>query len=144
MFRNLITMSLVAALSISAVILTGCESDAQLGALIGAGAGAGVGQAIGRNTEGTLIGTALGLAGGYIVGNEIEKKKEKEKQQAEMAQLRAQVNEQMNTVSVPITNSNGSVVEVKLRKQGVGYVGPRGEYYASLPTADQLKPVYGF
>jgi hypothetical protein len=50
----------------------------------------------------------------------------------------------MNIVTVNITNSNGSITPVRLRKQGVGYVGPRGEYYDKLPTEEQLKPIYGF
>jgi hypothetical protein len=50
----------------------------------------------------------------------------------------------MSYVTVNITNSNGSVSQVLLRKQGVGYVGTRGEYYNTLPTGEQLRPVYGF
>jgi len=50
----------------------------------------------------------------------------------------------MNIVVVNITNSNGSISQVRLRKQGVGYVGPRGEYYDQLPTGEQLRPIYGF
>jgi hypothetical protein len=73
---------------------------------------------------------------GYILGNEQDKKKTR----AEMDSLR----HEMSTVMVKVTNSNGSVIQVPLRKQGVGYVGPRGEYYDKLPTEDQLRPVYGF
>jgi hypothetical protein len=51
---------------------------------------------------------------------------------------------QVNTVTVNINNSNGSVSQVNLTKQGVGFVGPRGEYYETLPTEEQLKPIYGF
>jgi hypothetical protein len=122
--------------SLGLAFLVGCESDAQTGALIGTAAGAGVGQAIGRDTKSTLIGAGVGAAGGYMVGNEQDKKKTK----TEMGELR----QEMNTVTVNVTNSNGSVTPVTLRKQGVGYVGPRGEYYSSLPTSKQLKPVYGF
>ena len=49
----------------------------------------------------------------------------------------------MNVVIVYVTNSNGSVSQVRLKKQGVGYVGPKGEYYNHLPTPEELKPVYG-
>ena len=55
-----------------------------------------------------------------------------------------QLREEMNTVTVNVTNSNGSIIPVKLKKQGVGYVGPRGEYYDHLPTNEELRPVYGF
>ena len=60
--------------------------------------------------------------------------------QAEIGNLR----QEMNTMTVNITNSNGSVSQVVLRKQGVGYVGPRGEFYDHLPTGEELKPIYGF
>jgi hypothetical protein len=43
-----------------------------------------------------------------------------------------------------ITNSNGSKTSVKLRKSGPGYLGPRGEWYPSMPTNKQLRVVYGF
>ena len=73
---------------------------------------------------------------GYMLGNESDRKKA----QAERAYLR----EEMNTVVVNVTNRNGSIVQVPLRKQGVGYLGTRGEYYPALPSEDQLRPVYGF
>lgn len=57
---------------------------------------------------------------------------------------RDSIRQEINTVTVKVTNSNGSISQVKLMKQGIGYVGPRGEYYEQLPTEDQLKPVYGF
>lgn len=118
------------------ISLAGCESDAQTGALIGAAAGAGIGQLAGGDTEATLIGAAVGGGTGYIIGNEGDKKK--------AAADREQIRQEMNTVIVNITNSNGSVSQVRLTRQGVGYVGPRGEYYNQLPTEDQLRPVYGF
>ena len=119
---------------------SGCESDAQTGALIGAGLGAIAGQAISGDTEGTLIGACVGAAGGYMIGNEKDKKEDRER----AASDRAQIRQEMNTVMVNVTNSNGSIIQVPLRKQGVGYVGTRGEYYKTLPTEDQLRPIYGF
>ncbi len=123
---------------ITGVVLfgAGCESDAQTGAGIGALAGAGIGALAGGSTESTLIGAAVGGGAGYMLGNEGDKKKTKQ----EMEDLRGE----MNTATVNVTNSNGSIIPVKLRKQGVGYVGPRGEYYDKLPTEDQLRPIYGF
>ena len=99
-------------------------------------AGAGIGQLAGGDTEATLIGAAVGGATGYMLGNEGDKKKA----QAE----RDGLHQEMNTVMVKVTNSNGSIIQVPLRKQGIGYIGTRGEYYATLPTEDQLRPVYGF
>jgi hypothetical protein len=65
---------------------------------------------------------------------------DKKKAKAETDELR----QEMNTVTVNVTNNNGSITPVKLRKQGVGYAGPRGEFYDRLPTSEQLRPVYGF
>ena len=131
------TMILVmGCVSLAFALCAGCESDAQVGSALGALAGAGIGQLAGGDTEASLIGAAVGGAAGYMLGNESDK----QKAQAQVACL----HEEMNTVMVKVTNSNGSVVQVPLKKQGVGYVGTRGEYYSTLPTEDQLRPVYGF
>jgi outer membrane lipoprotein SlyB len=121
---------------LSLVFAVGCETGAGTGAAVGSLAGAGVGQLAGKDTEATLIGAAVGGGLGYIIGNEADKQK--------AAQQTTQLAAEMNTVTVFITNSNGSIVPVKLRKYGPGYLGTRGEYYSKLPSEDQLRPVYGF
>ncbi len=136
MKTKIITSLIVVCTGLGLVILAGCGSDAQTGALIGTAAGAGIGQLAGGHAESTLIGAAVGGGVGYIIGNEQDKKKT----QAEMTSLR----HEMNTVTVHVTNSNGSIIAVKLQRSGPGYIGPRGEYYPTLPTEDQLRPVYGF
>ena len=83
-----------------------------------------------------MIGAAIGGGAGYIIGNESDKQKARNE--------REQIRSEIDYVTVNITNSNGSISQVRLRKQGVGYVGPRGEYYSQLPTQEQLRPVYGF
>jgi len=130
------TILIAAAVSFGSLLIAGCESDAQVGSAIGALAGAGIGQLAGGDSEATLIGAAVGGTAGYMIGNESERQKAK----AERAYMR----QEMNTVAVNITNSNGSVCQVRLRRHGVGYVGTRGEYYHRLPTEDQLRPIYGF
>jgi hypothetical protein len=82
-----------------------------------------------------LIGGAVGAGGGYMVGNEADKKQMN--QQIQSAQ------QQANTTVVNITNSNGSITPVTLRRSGNVWVGPRGEQYMSMPTPEQLKPIYG-
>jgi hypothetical protein len=124
------------ALSLCTVFLAGCETCAQRGTAVGALVGAGIGQLVGRSPESTLTGAAIGGAGGYMIGNETDKRRARVE--------RAHIREEMRYVAVNITNSNGSISQVRLRKQGVGYVGTRGEYYHRLPTEDQLRPVYGF
>jgi len=126
----------VSGVSVGLAFFAGCESDAQTGAAIGSLAGAGIGQLAGRSTESTLIGAAVGGGAGYMIGSEQDKKK--------AAADRENIRQEMNTVMVNVTNSNGSVIQVPLKKQGVGYVGPRGEYYQTLPTGEELKPIYGF
>lgn len=47
------------------------------------------------------------------------------------------------TVTVWISNDNGSQTPVVLTKSGSGFTGPSGEYYSCLPTEQQLRAVYG-
>ncbi len=136
MFRQTTAILLIISMVLSLFILTGCQNDAQNTALIGTAAGAGIGQLAGRSTEATLIGAAVGGGIGYILGNESDKAKTAD----EMAKMRSE----MNTVTVHVTNSNGSIIAVRLQKSGPGYIGPRGEYYPTLPTSEQLRPIYGF
>lgn len=51
--------------------------------------------------------------------------------------------EDKQEVVVQIQNENGSLTPVLLKREGGSYVGPNGEYYKRLPTAEQLKPIYG-
>lgn len=136
MARQLLTFVVVGVVAGCGILSAGCESDAQTGALLGTAIGAAAGQAIGGDTEGTLIGAGAGAAGGYMIGNESDKQR-----------TRAQViaaEHTASTATVNITNSNGSITPVILRKNGNMWVGPKGEQYMSFPTAEQLKPVYGF
>ena len=136
MAKSLVTILVMVGVSLVLAFAVGCESDAQTGALIGSGIGAGIGALAGGDTESTLIGAAIGGGAGYMLGNEGDKKK--------ATADRERIRQEMGTVMVNVTNSNGSIIQVPLKRQGVGYVGPRGEYYAKLPTEDQLRPVYGF
>ena len=136
MSKHLMTISILLVVTLVLSFVAGCQSDAQTGAVIGSLAGAGIGQLAGGDTEATLIGAAAGGALGYFLGNEGDKKKA----DAKMNSIR----DEMNYVTVNVTNSNGSVSQVRLRKHGVGYVGTRNEYYSKLPTQDQLRPIYGF
>jgi len=136
MFTKLRIMLIMVTVSFVAVFVCGCESNAQTASAIGALAGAGIGQLAGGDTESTLVGAAVGAGAGYMLGNESDRKK--------AAAERDYMQQEMNTVTVNITNSNGSVSQVKLRKYGVGYIGTRSEYYSTMPTEDQLRVVYGF
>lgn len=134
--RQFVTLGLAVVVACGIAFTAGCESDAGNTALLGTAIGAGVGALAGGNTEGALIGGAIGGAVGYGVGNESDKKKTRQ----EIAAVRAE----QDVVTIWITNSNGSQKAVRLRRDGPGYIGPRGERYPTLPTEAQLKPVYGF
>ncbi len=134
--RQFVTLGLAVVVACGIALTAGCDSDAGNTALLGTAIGAGVGALAGGDTEGALIGAAVGGGAGYMIGNESDKKKTR----SEIASVRAE----QDVVTIWITNSNGSQVPVKLRKDGPGYIGPRGERYPTLPTEEQLKPVYGF
>ena len=129
------TIILVAAAA-SLLALAGCETAAQTGALVGTVAGVGIGGAVGGTAGSAVIGGAVGGAAGYMIGNE------EDKEEARME--RARMREETDYVTVSITNSNGSFCRVRLRREGNGYVGTRGEFYDHLPTQDELRPIYGF
>jgi Family of unknown function (DUF6515) len=57
-------------------------------------------------------------------------------------QAPAEVEEVEIRIQVPKKNGEGSV-EVVLTKQEQGYLGPQGEFYPELPSADHLIQVYG-
>jgi len=59
-----------------------------------------------------------------------------------MAQPPATV-ETQDSVTVNVPNSDGTYAAVVLKKSGDGFTGPQGEYYAQLPTTDQLRVMYG-
>ncbi len=92
------------------------------------------------NDKTTLLIAGAAIAAGtvYAVVNERDKKKTQEQTQEQLDQIR----QEMNVVIVNVTNSNGSISQIKLEKQGVGYVGPKGEFYDHLPTEEELKPTY--
>ncbi len=139
MLKRFVTLVVLAAVAVCVMFSAGCETEAQNSALLGTAIGAGIGALAGGDTEGALIGGAIGGGVGYMAGNESEKKKTQQKTQQQIANIQAQ----QNVVTVWITNSNGSQTPVKLTKDGPGYIGPRGERYASMPTEEQLKQVYG-
>ena len=60
-----------------------------------------------------------------------------------IVQRPAPVRIHQSTVTVWITNPNGSRTSVVLISEGPWYIGPRGERYHSLPTQHQLRPLYG-
>jgi hypothetical protein len=140
MLKPMKSITFVLTIAVICSLISGCESDAQTDALIGGAIGAGIGSLVGGDSEAIAIGAGVGAAGGYVVGSESDKKKAKAANDRQLNSIRNQA----NTVIVWITNSNGSQKDVTLRKSGPGFYGPRGEYYPSMPTQDQLRTAYGF
>lgn len=144
--KRSISILLVITTGIGILMVTGCGSDKQNKALIGGAIGAGVGQAIGRDTEGTLIGAGVGAGAGYLLGKDEPKPAaQPQPNYAQPTYSTPPAQPTGNTVSVWVTNSNGSQTEVKLTSNADGsYTGPKGERYATLPTDEQLRQAYGF
>ena len=136
MFRHISTLALTATIAWSTILITGCANNAQTGAAIGGITGAGIGSLAGGRPESALIGAAVGAGAGYIIGNENDK--------ARMEYHMYAMNEDIRSYRVNVHNSNGSIVQVRVRRYGTGWLGPRGEYYPMMPTGEQLRPIYGF
>ena len=138
MFRTVVKFSILSVLCVTAGLFTGCETEAQNSALLGTAIGAGIGALAGGDSEGALIGGAIGGGVGMMAGKDAEQKKVQQATQQQINDLRAE----QNTVTVWITNSNGSKTQVRLRRSGSGFIGPNNEYYDNMPTNEQLS-VYG-
>jgi len=139
-----IGMRMLAAVA-AAGLLAGCtttEQHAGAGALAGAGIGAIIGNNLGHGSGDRDKGAALGAVVGGLLGHQFGARKEHQQvTDARIQDLEASV----NSTTVWVTNSNGSRTPVTLQKAPGGlWVGPRGEYYETFPSARQLKPVYGF
>ena len=146
MAKYVVSVPLTVVCSVILAFSVGCETNAQNDALIGSGVGAGAGAIIGHQskhaTQGALIGGAAAQAGGYIIGNEQDKKQQRGSYRNPSPPQEQQ--QGTNSVTINITNSNGSITPVKLTRSGSNYVGPRGEIYDHFPTEAELKPIYGF
>ncbi len=129
----------------AAVMASGCvttQQDPTLQATaLGAGIGAGLGAILGHNLGGGGNDRALGAAAGALIGGTLARQ---HAQQAELQRRVDHLQQQQFYTTVWIQNSNGSRTPVLLRMtEGGQYIGPRGEYYPSMPTEEQLRAVYG-
>lgn len=141
--RQWITAIVIVTVGCGMLLVTGCETEAQNKALWGTAIGAGIGQLAGGDTKATMIGAGIGASAGYAIGHHQDKQAEQQ-QAAAPAQTRYPQAD-ANVVTVWLTNSNGSKTPVKLTRTASGsYIGPKGEQYDMLPTAEQLKSAYGF
>ena len=130
---------------VGVAMLSGCAttkpSPTDQATLLGAGIGAGLGTILGHNFGGGGNDRALGAAAGALIGGALGR--QYGRQMETDAQLRNLQQQQFMT-TVWIENSNGSRTPVVLRMtEGGQYIGPRGEYYPSMPTEEQLRKIYG-
>ncbi|OGV72927.1 MAG: hypothetical protein A3K19_20880 [Lentisphaerae bacterium RIFOXYB12_FULL_65_16] len=132
------------------LILSGCRTVEE-GTVIGAASGAVLGGVIGNNmhAHNAPVGAAIGAVVGGVLGNQMGRQQEQINQaQQQNAVLQAQVAQQAEaarTQTVWVRNSNGSRTPVRLTQASGGqWVGPKGEYYASMPSPEQLHSLYGF
>ncbi len=137
-------MKRLAILGTAAALLlqTGCATtDAERATALGAGLGAGLGMVLGHNFGHSEHDRLLGAAAGAAIGGALARQNFDQQQMQQRLNLAQQ---QQMMVTVWIVNANGSRTPVLLRAADGGqFIGPRGEYYAGLPTEDQLRPVYG-
>jgi hypothetical protein len=144
--RNLktpVAITLVGSLVLS--VCGGCSNDSSGGgrlklhpiyesALWGAAIGAIVGYQSDETGEGAALGAAVFAVGTLLQQTDEMPEKQKEDKREE---------QDGQEVVIQVHNDNGSTTPVVLKKEGGSYVGPNGEHYDRLPTAEQLKPVYG-
>lgn len=99
-------------------------------ALWGAAIGGIIGYQSDEAGEGAALGAAiLGIGALLQQTDQMSGKRHEDKEEEE--------------VVIQIQNDNGSFTPVVLKKKGDTYTGPNGEHYKRLPTAEQLKPIYG-
>jgi uncharacterized protein YcfJ len=125
---------------------TGCASapETQRDTIIGSGIGAGLGAILGNNLGNSKSDRELGIAAGALLGGLLGHTVGTQGELQNKVNNLQQNQQNQNLVTIWIQNSNGSKTPVILRKADGGqFVGPRGEYYPSLPTQDQLRPAYG-
>ncbi|MCX7819547.1 MAG: glycine zipper 2TM domain-containing protein [Kiritimatiellae bacterium] len=133
------------AISTAAVLTAGCVTTrtdpAVQATALGAGIGAGLGAILGHNLGGSRNDRALGAAAGALLGGALA---HHHAQQAALQQRIDHLQQQQLYTTVWVQNSNGSRTPVLLRiTEGGQYIGPRGEYYPSMPSEEQLRTVYG-
>jgi len=147
MKRKTPKMPVVIVLIVSLILSTcgGCGGDSSDGgrlklspiyesALWGAAIGGIIGYQSDEAGEGAALGAAVFGVGALL--KQTDKMSDKKPEQKEEQQ-------EEEEVVVQVQNDNGSLTPVLLKKKGGTYIGPNGEHYKRLPTAEQLKPVYG-
>ncbi len=132
----------IIALMVSLLSLGGCGEGMKASDIYGASlTGAVVGGIIGYQSheegEGAAIGAAL-----FGVGELLDQLDNLDKEEKEYDDDDGDGRTEIYVIQVH--NSNGSITPIEIEKKGNTFIGPKGERYETLPTEEQLKPVYGF
>ena len=138
---------IILGVAVAMMFQAGCATETtptQNSTLIGAGLGTAAGAVLGNNLgdghnrgQNRAIGMAAGALVGGVLGNQ-------QGQQKEMRQQLNTVQQNQYISTVWLENANGSRTPIQVRQvEGGQYMGPRGEYYPSMPTQEQLRSVYG-
>jgi hypothetical protein len=130
------------ALMVSLLSLGGCgegmkASDIYGASLCGALIGGIVGYQSHEEGEGAAIGATLFGVGELL--NQLDNLEHKEKEHKDKDD-----NGRTEIYVIQVHNSNGSITPIEIEKRENTFIGPKGEHYETLPTEEQLKPVYGF
>jgi hypothetical protein len=130
------------ALMVSLLSLGGCgegmkASDIYGASLCGALIGGIVGYQSHEEGEGAAIGATLFGVGELL--NQLDNLDSKEKEHRDNDD-----NGRTEIYVIQVHNSNGSITPIEIEKRENTFIGPKGEHYETLPTEEQLKPVYGF
>ena len=115
---------------IGSLVLSLCGGCASLqwhpiynAALGGALVGWIIGHQSNEDGEGAALGAAIAATGCLL--EQIDKSSKEEK------------------VVVEVTNADGSITPVVLKKKASVYTGPKSEHYDKRPSEEQLRPLYG-
>ena len=145
-FSALTMMVFLAAMSGCANPYNNEGEGAVTGGVLGAVAGGIIGHQSHDTGAGVLIGGALGAVAGAAVGSQMQKP-EPAPSTVVVAQPAQAAGPSTvysgDTVTVNVTNSNGSYTSVVLKRSSNGYIGPQGEYYDQVPSTAQLQAMYG-
>lgn len=134
--------SLIVALIASLLPLGGCgegmkASDIYSASLCGALVGGIIGYQSREEGEGAALGAVVFGVGELL--DQLDNLDNKDKQDRDNDD-----DGRTEIYVIQVHNSNGSITPIEVEKKGDTFIGPKGEHYESLPTEEQLKPVYGF
>jgi hypothetical protein len=131
---------------LSALSLRPAQADSTF---IGTLAGAGAGLVAANNVDGVSpwIAAPVGaIAGGYLASRyDDNKQSSHQPKRGKKSRLVPTVNLQpgIDLIKVSILNSNGMQTDISILRIKDKFIGPQGEEYSALPTAEALAQIYG-